>query len=87
MKAVISRCVVCQKYEGQSFPPPLAPRKSEYVELNYLGPLYVKLGTELKKSLVCLFTCLTVRDVHLKWVLDLTAVQFLKKIYFKERET
>ena len=34
-------------------------------------------GTELKKAWVCLFTCLTVRAIHLEWVLDLTAIQFL----------
>ena len=34
-------------------------------------------GAELKKAWVCLFTCLTVRAIHLEWVLDLTAIQFL----------
>ena len=39
--------------------------------------IYVKEGSELNKTWVCLFTCLTVRAIYLEWVTDLTAVQFL----------
>lgn len=49
----------------------------QFVGLDYLGPIYVKGESEMKKVWVCLFTCLTVRAVHLEWVTDLTAVQFL----------
>lgn len=34
--------------------------------------------TELRKAWVCLFTCFTVRAIHLECVLDLTATQFLR---------
>ena len=43
---------------------------AQFVGLDYLGPINVK-------AKVCLFTCLTVREIHLEWVTDLTAVQFL----------
>ena len=46
--------------------------------LDYLGPIYVKGNQEMKKVQMCIFTCLVVRAVHLEWVADLTAIQFLK---------
>ena len=49
----------------------------QFVGLDYLGLVYVKEGSQLHKVWVCLFTCLTARAVHLEWVLDLTAIQFL----------
>ena len=49
----------------------------QFVGLDYLGPINVREGSELKKMWVCLFTCLTVRAIHLEWVTDLTAVQSL----------
>ena len=38
----------------------------QYTGLDYLGSLYVKYGVELKKAWVCLFTCLTIRAIHLE---------------------
>ena len=49
----------------------------QFIGLDYLGPIHVKLGKEVKKVWVCLFTCLAVRAIHLEWILDLTAIQFL----------
>ena len=87
VKSVISKCLICRRHEGPSFclpnmPPWPQERMSkcdpfQFIGLDYLGPLYVKQGTELKKLWVCLFTCLTIRAIHLEWVLDLTANQFL----------
>ena len=48
-----------------------------YVGLDYLGPVYIKNGTEKKKAWICLFTCITVRAIHLEVVEDITADQFL----------
>ena len=45
--------------------------------LDYLGPVYVKANNGLDKIWICLFTCLSVRAIHLEWVMDLTATQFL----------
>ena len=52
----------------------------QFIGLDYLGPLYVKQGTGLKKVWICLFTYLSIRAIHMEWVLDLTASQFLNCI-------
>ena len=87
VRKVLSQCLICRRYEGPSFQLPHMPpwpreRVScsdpfQFVGLDYLGPINVREGSELKKMWVCLFTCLTVRAIHLEWVTDLTAVQFL----------
>ena len=87
VRSVVSRCLICRKHEGASFQLPGMPpwprervsrsNPFQFVGLDYLGPIYVKGNQEMKKVWVCLFTCLAVRAVHLEWVADLTAVQFL----------
>ena len=47
-----------------------------FTGLNYLGPFYVK-GQPAKKVWIYLFTCITVRAIHLEVVDDMTAEQFL----------
>ena len=47
----------------------------QFVGLYYLGPVYVKANNGLDKNWICLFTCLSVRAIHLEWVMDLTATQ------------
>ena len=37
----------------------------------------MKCESQLKKTWICLFTCLSIRAIHLEWVLDLSASQFL----------
>ena len=49
----------------------------QFVGLHYLGSVYVKANNGLDKIWICLFTCLSVRAIHLEWVMDLTATQFL----------
>ena len=87
VRSVLSCCLICRRHEGAPFPLPLMPPwpcervarsdPFQFTGLDYLGPLYVKEGSQLHKVWVCLFTCLTVRAVHLEWVLGLTAEQFL----------
>jgi len=67
-RRVLSRCVIFQKFEGSSFQllnMLVWPRERvsqskpfQFIGLNYLGPIHVKIGTELKEIWVCLFTCL-----------------------------
>ena len=45
--------------------------------LDYFGPLYVKNGTVRSKAWTCIFTCITVRTIHLELVEDMIATQFL----------
>ena len=58
----------------------------EFTGVDYFGPLYIKQfvqtsghDTEVvsKKVWVCLFTCLTVRAIHLELVRDMTAEEFI----------
>ena len=65
---------------------PMAPRpKSKVTEspafkntgLDYFGPLYIKQHKERKKACVSIFTCITVRAIHLELVEDMTSEQFL----------
>ena len=87
VRKVLSQCSICRRYKGPSFqlsrmPPWPKERVSRsdpflFVGLDYLGPINVREGLELNKMWVCLFKCLTVRAIHLEWVTDLTAVQFL----------
>ena len=57
-----------------------------FTGLDYLGPFYVK-GQLTKKVWICLFTCVTVRPIHLEAVDDLTAEQFLMALisFFSRR--
>ena len=86
-KGVVSRCTICRRYEGPPYalpPMPSLPQdrvsKSEpfqSIGLDYLGPILVKKGRERVKFWVCLFTCLAIRAIHLEWIRNLTASQFL----------
>ena len=87
VKLVLSRCLVCRRHEGPSFSLPRMPpwprervaqsMPFQFVGLDYLG---LKEGKEVIKSWVCLFTCLSVRAIHLEWVKDLTPQQFLASL-------
>ena len=45
--------------------------------LDYFGPLYIQGESSKGKVWVCLFTCVTVRAIHLELIKDMTAEQFL----------
>ena len=48
-----------------------------YTGLDYFGPIYIQAESSKEKVWVCLFTCVTVRAIHLELVKDMTAEQFL----------
>ena len=48
-----------------------------YTGLDYFGPLYIQGESSKEKVWVCLFTCVTVRAIHLELIKDMTAEQFL----------
>lgn len=50
-----------------------------FTGLDYFGPLFVK-NTVSEKRWVCLFTCLTIRAIHLEVVKDLSAEECLLAI-------
>jgi len=79
----LSRCVICKRHNGAPFTLPGMPpwpkeriSKSapfQYVGLDYLGPINVKENGMVQKMWICLFTCLTVRAIHLELVKGLSA--------------
>ena len=63
-------------------PPLPAERVSEsppftYTEVDYFGPLFIKRNKIREKILVCLYTCLVTRAVHLEMMHDMSTQQFL----------
>ena len=90
-RAAVRRVLIsyrrCRRFQGGPYKMPnMAPYPPQRVEesppfsytgLDYLGPLYVKVGTEASKIWVCLFTYLAVRAIHLEIIRDMTANQFL----------
>lgn len=89
VQKVIRRCKQCVKYGGGPFRLPAMPDlPAERVKLSlpfaftgldYFGPLLVEEATR-EKRWVCLFTCLTIRAVHMEIVKDLSAEECLLAI-------
>ena len=90
VKQIISKCVVCRRYEGLPFKAPPAPplpkfRVNEappfmYTAVDFAGPLYLR-GTndsEGRKVWICLFTCCVTRAIHLELVNELSTVAFIR---------
>lgn len=48
-----------------------------YVGIDYFGPLFVKQGRSQVKRYGCLFTCLTMRAVHIEVAYTLEADSFI----------
>ncbi|XP_058827197.1 uncharacterized protein LOC131687160 [Topomyia yanbarensis] len=83
VKNVVKQCVWCKVYRAKPIAPRMAmlphPRVRPYVRpltftgLDYFGPLTVKRGRTIEKRWVALFTCLTIRAVHVEVVHSLSA--------------
>ncbi|XP_058840858.1 uncharacterized protein LOC131696329 [Topomyia yanbarensis] len=79
---VIKRCTWCRVYRAKPSEPKMAPlpqarvhpyvRPFTFTGLDYFGPMVVKRGRSNVKRWVALFTCLTIRAVHLEVVHSLT---------------
>ncbi|XP_062538072.1 uncharacterized protein LOC134206386 [Armigeres subalbatus] len=76
VKQVSRNCAYCKIRRARPANPPMAPlpaarlahheRAFTYTGVDYFGPLLVKLGRSNVKRWIALFTCLTVRAVHLE---------------------
>lgn len=83
VKKVVKDCMWCRVYRAKPAEPRMAvlphPRVTPYVRpftftgLDYFGPLIVKRRRSNEKRWVALFTCLTVRAVHVEVVHSLSA--------------
>ncbi|XP_036329813.1 uncharacterized protein LOC118741953 [Rhagoletis pomonella] len=82
LRSVIASCQVCRLSKAAPVPPLMGPlpvdRLTAYVRpfsstgLDYFGPLTVTVRRSTEKIWVALFTCLTVRAVHLELAHDLS---------------
>lgn len=78
IRVVAKRCQTCKINKAMPQIPRQAPlpearlaamvRPFSYVGLDYFGPIQVKVGRSSAKRWVALFTCLTVRAIHLEVV-------------------
>ncbi|XP_062703534.1 uncharacterized protein LOC134285986 [Aedes albopictus] len=82
IKRISKECQHCKIKRAAPRPPMMAPlpvvrltpniRAFSYTGVDYFGPLLVKQGRSLVKRWVALFTCLTIRAVHLEIVHSLS---------------
>ncbi|MFH4983905.1 hypothetical protein AB6A40_010614 [Gnathostoma spinigerum] len=87
VKRIVRSCTICRRYQGASFTLPQMPNLPEtrvmrsspfkYTGVDYFGPLEVRRDKERMKVWGCLFTCLTVRAIHIEVVLGLTSEEFI----------
>ncbi|XP_055590122.1 uncharacterized protein LOC129742271 [Uranotaenia lowii] len=83
VRRVAKSCKLCQIRNARPRPPRMAPlptaRLTPYIKpfthtgVDFFGPLMVKQGRSLVKRWVSLFTCLTIRAVHVEIVHSLSA--------------
>ena len=76
VRGVLLRCLICRRHEGPFFQLPHMPpwprervsqsHPFQFVGLDYLEPVYVKANNGLDKMCIFLFTCLSVRAIHLE---------------------
>ncbi|XP_055529112.1 uncharacterized protein LOC129721047 isoform X1 [Wyeomyia smithii] len=82
IKEVTSKCIWCRIQRASPRPPPMAPLPSARltpfikpftsVGVDYFGLVYVKVGRNRVKRWVALFSCMTIRAVHLEVVHSLS---------------
>ena len=87
VQCVLKQCQKCKRTTGGPFRMPnMPPWPSKRVTasppftftgLDYFGPLYTREDGAIFKRWICLFTCLSIRAIHLEVVNDLSADQFL----------
>ena len=81
-KKVVSNCHVCKVKNAKPRAPIMGPipfdrlepniQPFKYTGFDYFGPLNVSIGRRTEKRWVALFTCLTVRAIHLEIAHDLS---------------
>ena len=84
---ILKRCMYCAKFRAKPFAHPKMPNLPEervkqsppfaYTGVDYFGPLYCKGPNKQEKVWVALFTCFSVRAVHLELVKDMSSESFI----------
>ncbi|XP_065088311.1 uncharacterized protein LOC135709824 [Ochlerotatus camptorhynchus] len=83
VQKIARRCLWCRVYKAQPKVPRMAPLPEERVTsfvrpfslvgIDYFGPCLIKIGRSQVKRWVVLYTCLTIRAVHLEVAASLSA--------------
>ena len=89
IKSILKSCVICRKLNNHPFKYPERPdipkeRITEnsypfqFTGLDYFGPFTIDFGQgDVCKVWICLFSCMTTRAVHLEYVTNLSAHEFI----------
>lgn len=86
IKKVLHTCLPCKlqkQHRGEQIEAPLPsdrvqPAKPFVITgIDFAGPLYVKVGREMQKAYIALFTCASTRAVHLELCSKMTTDAFL----------
>ncbi|XP_062708877.1 uncharacterized protein LOC134288337 [Aedes albopictus] len=82
VQKITTNCIRCRVVKAAPRPPAMASlpefrltpfiRAFTFVDLDYFGPVFVRAGRSLVKRWVAVFTCLTIRAVHLEVVHSLS---------------
>lgn len=87
IKSILKECILCKRFNSLSF---RYPKPTDYlgskvnfvkpfenVGVDFTGHFNVKLGTEYSKMYLVIFTCLSIRAVHLELVPNMSTASFL----------
>ena len=90
VRRVLSRCVECRRYKGKVIEQEMAQLpldRSAFSKppffvtgLDCFGPFYVKVGRSQVKRYGVIFTCLTIRAIHLEVAVDLSTDAFINAL-------
>lgn len=90
VRQVVKRCVICRRLYGRPCVQKMAdlplqrvvPDKPPftYVGLDFFGPFFIKVGRSQAKRYGYIFTCLTVRAVHIEAAYSLDADSFINAL-------
>ena len=89
LRSIKNKCVTCRKGRAQTITPVMADLPEERLDastaftnvgVDHFGPFTVKIGRRNEKRWCCVFTCLTVRAVHIEVIPKLDTDSFLNAI-------
>jgi len=86
VKRVLHTCLACKMMKNPQGQQIEAPLPFDHVKpswpfavisVDFAGPLYIKVGSDMHKAYITLFTCATTRAVHLELCTDMSTDKFL----------